>query len=222
MSGSLSPQDLCRLADSSEGRTGRQSEFAAFVGWDKSHVTRLKQLGQLVLDTAGLVDFAPSLRRIAEHADPARDAQRQVAAQRRGGAAAPVAEAPAPSAEASGSGADSEVDGPKYSESRATKEYWAAQTAKVEYERLVGDLVRRADVDKAVADAAMQFRQAIENQPHRLADRLVGLDLDAMREMLRQDGQLMLGELTRGLARRLAALHGSPAAPNGSSTGQQS
>jgi hypothetical protein len=203
--------ELQRLAaDCLPGRTGRQAEFAAFVGWDKSHVTRLKQLGQLVFTDAGLVDFPASLQRLAEHADPGRDAQRKVAAQRRAAAAAPASAQPpaAPPATAPpaapGADADEPDDGsPKYAASRATKEYWAAQRERVEYERVVGELVRRVDVDKAIADVALQLRQAIENQTHRLADRLVGLDLDGIRARLREDGQHMLGEMSRGFAKRL-------------------
>jgi hypothetical protein len=181
MSKGLSPGDLLELAGTCAGQVGRQSEFAAFVGCDKSHVTRQKQLGLLVLTESGLVDFAASLKRIAENADPARDAQR-----------AKAADQPAP-----------RVVDPKYADSRADKEYWAAQTAKLEYERLIGQLVYRADVDKAVADVVLQFRQALENQPHRLADRLVGLDLAAIRARLRDDGQEILTELARGFGRRL-------------------
>lgn len=199
MSGSsVALPDLQRLAADSSGRTGSQAEFARFVGWDKSHVTRLKQLGQLVMASDGKVDFEASLKRIAEHADPGRDAQREVNAARRPAGA----DQPPVDDEADGEGDDK---GPKYSESRATKEYWAAKTAQVEFEKLTGELVRKADVDKAVADAAMQFRQAVENQPHRLADRLVGLDLQQIRTLLRDDGQEMLAELARGMAKRLQA-----------------
>lgn len=198
MSKGHTPAQLLALATTCAGRTGRQAEFAAFVGWDKSHVTRLKQLGQLELTADGLVDYPASLRRIADNADPARDAQRQVAAAKR--APAPEA-APAPPPPA----APLDVD-PKYASSRADKEYWAAQTAKLEYEQLVGKVVYRADVDKVVADVTLQFRQALENQPHRLADRLVGLDLAAIRHRLRDDGQEILAELARGFAKRLQQL----------------
>jgi hypothetical protein len=207
MSNAITPADLRTLAATcAPGQAGRQSAFAAFAGWDKSHVTRLKQLGQLVLDDAGRVLFAASLQRIADHADPARDAQRDVAAARRATAPQTAPAVPPPAGDRDPDAPedpDDDPDAPKYAASRATKEYWAAQTAKVEYERLVGELVRKADVDKAVADAAIQFRQAIDNQPHRLADRLVGKDLEQIRALLRDDGQHMLGELSRGFAKRL-------------------
>lgn len=191
MSKGLTPAELLALATTCQGRAGRQSEFAAFVGWDKSHVTRLKQLGQLEITDAGLVDFAASLRNISENADPARDAQRQVAASRTPDVAPPPA---AP-----------EVD-PKYATSRADKEYWAAQTAKLEYEKATSQVVSRADVTKVVTDVVLQFRQALENQPHRLADRLVGKDLADIRGRLRDDGQEILAELSRGFAKRLQQL----------------
>jgi len=203
MSRSLSVPDLQRLAADAGARTGSQAEFARFVGVDKAHVTRLKQMGHLVLASSGAVEFGASLQRMAEHADPARDAQRQAAAERRpqGQGKPPDGDAPGAEDDAEGEGAE-----PKYASSRATKEYWAAQTARVEYEKLVGELVSRSAVDKAVADAAMQFRQAVENQPHRLADRLVGKDLEQIRTLLREDGQQLLGELQRGLVKRLQAM----------------
>ena len=197
MSKGLTPAQLLALADKAAGARGRQAEFAAFVGWDKSHVTRLKQLGQLVMLDGGLVDYAASLRKIADNADPGRDAQRQAAAQR---SPAPPSPPEAPEAPAA-----PPVD-PKYAASRADKEYWAAQTAKLEYEKATGLVVYRADVDKVVADVALQFRQALENQPHRLADRLVGLDLVAIRTRLRDDGQEILTELALGFAKRLQQL----------------
>lgn len=197
--------DLLRLAEQAQqapegGLSGSQAEFARFLGCDKSHVTRLKQLGQLVMADERTVDFAASLLRLAEHADPARDAQRAAA-----GSETP--EKPPPPAPGGPQGAPNDEDedqGPKYAESRATKEYWAARTAQVEYERMVGALVQREHVVKAIADAAAMFRQAVENQPHRLADRVVGLPLDRVRALLRDDGQQMLAELSRGFAKRLA------------------
>jgi hypothetical protein len=197
MSKGLTPAQLRALADTCAGKVGRQSEFAAFVGWDKAHVTRLKQLGHLVITDAGLVDYPASLRRIADNADPARDAQRQVAAAR-----TPAAEAPAP---AQTPAPPPEVD-PKYATSRADKEYWAAQTARLEYEKATSQVVNRAEVTKVVTDVVLQFRQALENQPHRLADRLVGKDLADIRGRLRDDGQEILAELSRGFAKRLQAL----------------
>jgi hypothetical protein len=195
MSRSLSVPDLQRLAADAVARTGSQAEFARFVGVDKAHVTRLKQMGQLVLASDGRVNFGASLQRMTEHADPGRDAQRQAAAERR------------PQGDGKPAAGEDEPEGeggePKYASSRATKEYWAAQTARVEYEKLTGELVSRSAVDKAVTDAAMQFRQAVENQPHRLADRLVGKDLEQIRALLREDGQQLLGELQRGFAKRL-------------------
>ncbi|HWH75563.1 MAG TPA: hypothetical protein VNV16_14995 [Methylibium sp.] len=196
MTSPLTPGDLRRLAEQVGDQRDSQAAFARYVGWDKAHVTRLKQLGHLVLADDGRVVFGASLRRIADHADPGRDAQRQAAADRR---PARASEPPA------GSESEPDADGtePKYASSRATKEYWAAKTAQVEYEKLTGELVSRTAVDKAVADAAMQFRQAVENQPHRLADRLVGKDLEQIRALLREDGQQLLGELQRGFAKRL-------------------
>lgn len=197
--------DLRRLAEQAGDQAGIQADFARYVGWDKSHVTRLKQQGLLEFNADGAVAFAASLRRIAEHADPARDAQRAATAGSAGGPHGQVQAAGGPPGPPGTPPAEGEgVVSPQYAESRAAKEFWAARTAQVEYERLVGDLVRRQAVDNAITDAASLFRQAVENQPHRLADRLVGQPLERVRALLRDDGLQMLAELQRGFAKRMA------------------
>ena len=240
MRDALSQAVLQRLAAQHAGRRGSQAELAALVGWNRSHVTRLKDRGQIVTAEDGRVDFGASLRRIAEQADPARDAQRDAAARRRRAAAAAVAvplavvAAPTASAEASapashaappapaappaaGRPADipdaadygqDDADAQRYSSSRARREYWAAKSAELDYHRALGRIVERAEVERAVADVTVTFRQAVDNQPHRLADRLVGQDLDQIRALLREDGERMLGDLQRAFGRALDELAG--------------
>lgn len=195
--------------------TGTQADFARFVGWDKSHITRLKQAGQLVMAEDGKsVNFAASLRRILDQADPARDAQRAEAAGRRPPAAAPAPESTQQAALPPGNEDDGALPAGdsaslSYATSRARKEHWQSELARLEYERAVGQVVPRREVELAMADAAMVFRQALENMPHRVAPDLVGKDLDAVRAMLKGEAQSILAELSRAFAQRLAQLAGA-------------
>ncbi len=187
-------------------RAGSQADFARFVGWDKSHVTRLKQAGQLVMAEDGKsVNFAGSLRRILDQADPARDAQRAEAAGRRPAAA----HSQPPGNEDDGALPAGDSASLSYATSRARKEHWQSELARLEYERAVGQVVPRREVELAMADAAMVFRQALENMPHRVAPDLVGRDLDAVRAMLKGEAQAILAELSRAFAQRLAQLAGT-------------
>lgn len=172
---------------------GSQAAFARFVGWDKAHITRLKQRGQVVLRADGQVDYAATIARIIGEADPARDAVRAQAAARRQAAANALDDRkPDPDTDT--------AESAQYATSRARKEHWLAETARVEYERLVGTLVAQAEVEVALEDAAGIFRSALENMPHRLAPELVGKDVDAIRAMLRGEVQGVLKELSGAFA----------------------
>lgn len=183
------------------GMAGRQIDFAKFVGWDKAHITRLKQRGLVVARADGAVDFAATLARIIAHADPARDRTRQVNAERRAAAAAVVPaaapRAPALPARHADDGPPDESRTPDkqgFAATRARKEHWLAETARVEYEKLTATLVEAAAVQAAVEDAAAILRSGLENLPHRLAPEFVGKDLDEIRSTLRAEAQKLLGE----------------------------
>lgn len=138
-----------------------QSEFAAALGVHKSHVTRLKQAGRLVLDESGRVLVEESRARIAETAEPSRDdvAARYAAARgRRAGGAADQAQPAAadPSAERVGGG---------YQTARAVKEKYLALAAKRDYEQSCGKLIEAEKVRAAIADAVTILRSRLEALP---------------------------------------------------------
>lgn len=194
------PPDLRALhaAAASQGMAGKQSAFAGFVGWDKSHVTRLKQRGQIVVRDDGLVDYAASLELILGNADPSRDAQRQRAAERRPEPPArpPLDDGAPPEGESS--------DAMAYATARARKEHWQAEQARIDYERSIGTLVPRVDVEAAIDDASAVFRSALDNLPHRVAPELVGQEVDTIRAILRGEVQAVLQELTQAFASQVA------------------
>lgn len=169
-----------------------QAEFARQLGVAKSYVTKLKEHGRLVMDASGkLVDIDASKARIAATADPGKA---DISAQWQ-------APPPAPKAP------ESDEDGtPSYQEARAEKERFAAKMAKLEYEKAIGKLVDKAEVQAVVEDVITQFRQGLESLPYRLAPELAGKDLDGIRSALKQEIFEALGKMQRGFVRQLAEL----------------
>ena len=166
--------------------TCTQAEFARLIGCQKSYVTKLKEHGRLVMTEDGrLVDIEASKARIAATADPGKAA---VAAQWQTRPQSP----------------ESDEDGtPSYQDARADKERYAAKMAKLEYERAIGKLVDKAEVQAVVEDVITQFRQGLENLPYRLAPELVGQDLDGIRSALKHEIFDALGKMQRGFVRQM-------------------
>lgn len=161
-----------------------QAEFARMEGKARSYITALKNAGRLVLTDKGLVDVEASRARIAETSDPNRDDVAKRWADQR----------PKPQNIQQEKEPDSEKIG-SYQAARAVKEKFAAMTAKMEYERAIGKLVEKSDVETCVSDVVTLFRQRIENLPHRIAPELVGKNIDAIRGLLKQEIHQALAEM---------------------------
>lgn len=174
-------------------KTCSQIEFAKLIGVAKSYVTKLKEQGRLVMTEDGRrVDIEASKARIAATADPGKP---DVSAKW----SKPAAERPAAEDidDAPTSG------GSKYHDARAAKEHYAALSAKLDYEKAIGKVVDKADVQAVVEDVITQFRQGLENLPYRLAPELVGLDLDGIRAALKQEVFDSLAKMQRGFLRQM-------------------
>lgn len=165
-----------------------QSEFARLMGWDRSYVTKLKKTGRLVLDDRGNVLVDASKKRIDETADPNRDDVKQRWGKERGD------DAPQKQPDSIGN---------SYQQARAVKERYQALHAKLEYEEASGQLIKKADVDAAVADVVTMFRQSMEQIPYRTGPELVGKDLDKIRAILKQDVHAALSDMEREFSARL-------------------
>lgn len=187
-------------------QTVTQAEFARIIGVARSYVTALKSAGRLVMTADGLVDVEASKTRIQETRDPNRDdvAARHAAARNPAAALAPSLPVQ-PNDDVSEPGG---TDSMSYAAARAIKEKYAAKTAKLDYDRAIGLMVERAAVDAAVEDVMTTVRQALEQQPHRLAPLLVGQDLDAIRITLKQETARILGEMVHTFAKRLRQIAG--------------
>lgn len=172
-----------------------QAEFARIYKVGRSYVTALKKSGRLVLDEQGRVLVDATIQRINETADPNRDdVAARWAAERKATPPAPPVEPPED---------EPTQGGHDYQKSRAQKEHYLAEQARIQFERDVGKLVEKAEVEAAIGDLVTTFRQTLENLPHRTAPELVGKDLDAIRATLKQEVHAALADMEREFTKRL-------------------
>ncbi len=141
-----------------------QAQFARHLGVDRAHITRLKHAGRLVMTDDGHVRVEESEARIAATADPAKDhvAERHAA----GRAAAVDGHRPA---------ADTSAIGNSYATARAVKEKYFAMQAKLDYERSVGELIKRDAAAFAMTDAMATLRMQLVALPAIWGDQLAAL-----------------------------------------------
>lgn len=181
-----------------------RSEFARRMSWSPSYITKLADAGRLVFTADGKqVMVEESLARIAATEDPARADVAARNAARRGKDAEPDgAEIPAPDPQA-------ERIASSFQASRAVRERYAALTARMEYEKLAGNLVEASAVRAASADAASIIRGMLENLPAQLAPelaaehdetRIQALLVEHIENLLNQIGDRILASAGRPAA----------------------
>lgn len=178
-----------------------QAEFARLLGVDRSHVTRLKKAGRLVMTTDGKVDVAESRARIAATADPNRD---DVAA--RHAASRETKVSPRETAPPSPAQPEDKV-GNSYLAARAVKEKYLALDAKIDYEKKVGNLIPKEDVDAALRAMGAAVRSAMEIFPDQVAPLVAPvLDIEEVHSVLAQACRDALAGIEHALARYQAEL----------------
>lgn len=182
----------------------KQIDFAELLGVARSYVTKLKADGRLVMTPEGLVDVEQSRDRISATADLNRDdvASRWAAQRDR-------AEAPAP--DEPDAVKAPEVDTPAagtFAAARARKETAQAEIAEMERDKIRGLLIERPAIEAAIEDVMTTVRQALEQQPHRVAPMLVGHDLDQIRATLKQENHSILSEMVRDFGKRIRQIAG--------------
>ena len=134
--------------------------FAGRLGVSPSYITKLGQAGRLVFTENGRhVLVEASLQRIEDTRDPARD---DVASRHAKNRDKKNNETPA---------GDQKPDktNATYTASRAVKEHYSAQTAKVEHEKLVGTLCETGAVHHAAGEAGTITRAVFENLADQIA-----------------------------------------------------
>lgn len=171
-----------------------QAAFARDVlGKHRSYVTQLKQEGRLVME-GKRVDVVASLAKIAATADPNRDDVKARHAAERGDAADDDLQL---DTQASAKAQVTFVDG------RAKEQHFKALRAELDYQKEVGQVVEMEGVRQVVAGVVTEFKQTLENWPHRTAPELVGKDLETTRKLLRDAVVDVLGAMQQSFEKQL-------------------
>ena len=151
-----------------------KSEFAARHGWSKSYVSKLAKQDRLVLTDDGKVDVEATELLLAESADPSKAA---VAARHEEGrierdVRSQLQPGPGPSAV---SQPDLVPGGAhNFQKAKAHREYYLAQLAEAEFNKVQGNLVERKAVEDAAYAAGRMLRDQFFGLAPQLAAELVG------------------------------------------------
>lgn len=157
-----------------------QSEFAKLLGMDKSHVTRLKQAGRLVM-VEGKVDVEASQARINATANPSYASKTPSESNLQG--------------EVMGEAQQSRSA--DFNEARARNEMAKAEMSEMERDKMRGSLVNAEQVRLFAADLGATFRASLEILPDRIASELVVLnDVDSVRAVLVESFEQLLHDLS--------------------------
>lgn len=155
-----------------------QAAFSRHIGKTRGYVTQLKTHGRLVMTADGKrVMVAESMQLIADTEDPNRVdvKERHAQARTQGVGTADTLDAP-----------DYDENTPKLGKAKAKEAHYKALQAEIAYKKEVGELVDKQEMQAAVSDCVLVFKQGIENLPHLVAPELVGKDVNAVRGTLKQ------------------------------------
>ncbi|MFR0674628.1 hypothetical protein ACLUUI_14395 [Enterobacterales bacterium AW_CKDN230030176-1A_HGKHYDSX7] len=153
-----------------------KSEFAARHGWSKSYVSKLAKQDRLVLTADGKVDAEATELLLAESSDPSKAAvaarheesrvERDVRSQLQPG--------PGPSAALQPDLAPGGAH--NFQKAKAHREYYLAQLAEAEFNKVQGNLVERKAVEDAAYAAGRMLRDQFFGLAPQLAAELVGMN----------------------------------------------
>ncbi|GLO25435.1 terminase small subunit [Pseudomonas putida] len=152
-----------------------KSEFAARHGWSKSYVSKLAKQDRLVLTDDGKVDVEATELLLAESADPSKAAvaarheesrvERDVRSQLQPGLGQPAVLQSDPTP---GSAHN-------FQKAKAHREYYLAQLAEAEFNKVQGNLVERLAVEDAAFAAGRMLRDQFFGLAPQLAAELAGM-----------------------------------------------
>ncbi|MEF0146188.1 terminase small subunit [Pseudomonas guariconensis] len=153
-----------------------KSEFAARRGWSKSYVSKLASQDRLVLTADGKVDVEATEALLAESADPSKAAvaarheenrvERDVRSHLQPGGDTPAVQ---PLVQQPGKGLD-------FQKARAHREFYLAQLAEAEFNKVQGNLVERKSVEEAAFAAGRTLRDLVFGLAPQLAAELTGMN----------------------------------------------
>lgn len=177
-----------------------RAEFARQMGVNKSTVTRWAEKGQIVLSGSG-VDVEASRQRLHETGGARPDVANRHAVAR--GKAVGAVETPAPPTPPSST---EDKVGNSYQAARAVKEKYAALAAKLDYERSLGNLIPKDDVDTALRSLGASVRAKLDVLPDQLAPILVAVtDLDEIHALLAEHCRGVLSAVADDMKRAAEA-----------------
>lgn len=170
-------------------KTGSFSQYAAHAGVSPAYVTKLKAQGRLVMfrqpDGREVVNFDMTDRLIQNTADQSRA---------RNGQNAKPATAANGNAQDAPSGASLNVAGggggvdAVFRRAQTQQKIFDAKKAEVEYKKVIGELVDKASVERAVFDAFRTLRDHAFGATQRAAARVIGVaDMRQVEIMLAEE-----------------------------------
>jgi len=170
-----------------------RADFARRINVRQSYVNKLAEQGRLVFAENGQdIDAEASIKKINESKDPSRQY---------------VAERHAENKSASGPLSDNkehDLIGQSYGKARAFKEQYAALTARLEYEKALGQVVEKSTVLDAGKELGQMVRNTFENLPDLVAEELAAASsAERVRALLAEHIQIRLKELVATISMRV-------------------
>lgn len=153
--------------------TVNQKEFAKLMGWTPPYVAKLIKQGKIALTADKKVDVDQAKASLAAMRDPA-------AAVRKATGPPPASSPPAPAPPQG----DGNLGG--YQQARSVREFYAAKTARLEYEALAKKLIEVDQVLSTWEKHCGSTRTSMRSLPRQLAPLLHGKEIAEI-ELLLQD-----------------------------------
>lgn len=172
----------CILSKATQNATRwlRRKEAAAELGFSRQRLEKLIKDGRIEETPAGLIDIEKAARQVERSVDPVRRAAYEATAPASSKPKATAARRRRPykvkrgAAVAPDDGEQGEFVLGSYAEARAEREKANAKTARLNYERLIGTMVPRAEVVAKEFAVARMVRDRILGFPSRIANFVPG------------------------------------------------
>jgi hypothetical protein len=156
--------------------TVNQKEFAKLMGWTPPYVAKLIKKGKIKLTRGRMIDVDEAKAGLAALRDPSDVVRKSTLA---AGTAMPIASlSPAPP---QGEGS---VGG--YQQARSVREFYAAKTARLEYEAKAKKFVETVQVLQTWERLCGEIRTSMRSLPRYLAPLLHGKDIAIVEQMIQE------------------------------------
>lgn len=184
------------------------SDFARHINCKRNYVSQLKRENRLVLTADDKVLVAQSIKRIASTRDPSKAGVAERHAQARGGQALtghePADLQHGQAIEAIPVMATDPGRLYDYQDAKAKREHWAAERERAAFLKEAGDLMDKGEVIAAFAHAGATLRGKLEAWSATLPPQLEGRDEQAIRTLLAEQVEMLLGDLSQVFSQQAA------------------